>query len=431
MSMNLSTAGLRVLRHIIGMTPKQAGDVLTKATPYLTYMEDAAALDFIRTHLTKHGVLPTAETVMDGANVFLPEPTEPLSYDMEQLKGRYLTDGMREASDEATLLLQQGDPAGALNAMLGRLLPLTKDQATNSIADLREVAQNVVDQYAAQLAGTAPMSKTLGYKTLDAQGGLEGGDMIGIVGRPGSGKTWMMLSSALRCWSDWNEPVLFCTQEMSGLQITKRALPIIIGTEPGPLYSGKPIQYQINGLTPDQYLQTLNDFSKMLSEADVPFYIYDSKMAGSVADIEAIASVHGIKNIWIDGAYMLRHPNRSLNRYARVAENLDLLKYFCQSSGAICTTSWQFQRGAGKNDAIGEAPDLDSIGYSHAIGEYMTVIMGLLENPKSLTQMTKKKVSVMKGRNGEVGSFDINWNFNTCDFTEVAQEEVTSDLTYI
>lgn len=428
---NQSLVGLCVLRHILTLPVKEAGDALGKCKPFLTYAEDQSALGFIQKHLSHHGQMPHPDTVLDQANVFLPEAPEPLGFYLERLKARYISEGMHAASDKASALLQEGKETEALSAILADLLPLTQDHGGHNVFDFRQTEDSALAHYKAQLAGNAPPVQKLGYPTIDAQGGLEDGDMLALVGRPGSGKTFLMLWLALTCWQKWQEPILFVTQEMSAPQIEKRALPIIAGVNPTPLYKGEPLQYQLHGITPEQYLAKLDEAAHVLKNAMTPFLIYDSKMAGTVADIEAIAAVHGVRRVWIDGAYMLRHPDPRLGRYARVPENLDLLKYWCQRTGTMCFSSWQFKRGSGKNDAVGDTPDLDDIGYSHAIGEYMSVVMGLLENPKSVTEINKKRVTIMKGRNGEVGSFDVLWDFEKMEFKEATEEQTEDVLHYL
>lgn len=431
MSANASTAGLRVLRHILELPVQDAAHAIAQAQPFLTYDEDKKALAFIRSHLASHGQMPHPDTVLEQCAVFLPPVTEPLKYDLTQLRNRFLTEGMQEASDAASELILNNDAQGALKALLSRLLPLTHNHGGLQLFDFRDTGESALAFYKSQLDGTAPEMKGLGFHTLDAQGGIEDGDMIGIIGRPGSGKTWLMLSIALHMWDKYKEPVLFVTQEMSSAQIEKRLLPMACGVDPTPLYRGTAHQYELNGLTHAQYLAELEAMAEHLKTFEVPFLIYDSKMAGTVGDVENIAAIHAVKNVFIDGAYMLRHPNPSLGRYARVPENLDLMKGFTQRTGARLISSWQFKRNAGKQDAADETPDLDDIGYSHAIGEYMGVILGLLESPKSVSQLDKKKVTIMKGRNGETGSFDINWNFKKMDFTELTLEASQADLTYI
>lgn len=427
-SMNASTAGLRVLRGILDLDPKTAGGELAKVQPYLTYDEDKKAFDFIRGHLVKFGTLPAPDTLLDQKSVFLPPLTEPYAFEVEQLKNRFIEDAMRTASDAASTLLLDNKAGEALQTLIGALLPITQGFTGAQVTDLRNT--NAVELYKQQLAGEAPPGVKLGYPSIDAQGTLESGDMLGIVGRPGSGKTWLMLYTALHRWNEYKEPVMFVTQEMSALQMEKRAISMLANVNPNAIYSGKVHQHEVAGLSSQQYMQELEYAETYLKQSETPFLIYDSKMAGTVADIEAIAALHGIKAVWIDGAYMLRHPDPRLGRYQRVPENLDLMKQWHQRTGTQSVSSWQFKRNAGKDDAAG-TPDIDDIGYSHAIPEYMSVIMGLLENPKSLNQMAKKRISILKGRNGEVGAFDIHFNFNTMDFGEVSVAETQTDLTYL
>lgn len=427
-SMNASTAGLRVLRGILDLPLQQAGKELSLIHPYLTYEEDKKAYDFIRSHFVSTGKMPHPDTVMDQASIFLPVSPETYSFELGMLKNRFIEDSMRAASDAASQLLQEGKAQEALSGMIGALLPVTQGFSGASVTDLRKT--DALAFYQTQLDGTAPPVQKLGYPTLDKQGGIEDGDMFGIVGRPASGKTWLMLYTALSYWGTYGEPVMFVTQEMSAKQIEKRAIPMVAGVNPSPLYQGQAHQYEVGGLTHEEYLDKLEDARKHIATGGAPFLIYDSKMAGTVADIESIAAMHGVRNVWIDGAYMIRHPNASLGRYARVPENLDLMKQWCQREGTRLFSSWQFKRKSGKDDP-NETPDLDDIGYSHAIGEYMTAILGLLENPKSVSQMAKKHVSVMKGRNGEVGGFDIHFDFANMNFNEVTVAETEVDLTYL
>lgn len=426
MSFNASTTGLRVLRAILNMEIKQAGAELSKVQPFLTYDEDKKAYDFIRHHYQKYGAMPAPDTLLDQISVFLPPITEPYEFERDQLQNRFIEDAMRSASDIATALLQQGKAKDALSQMMAMLLPVTQGQGGYKLVDLRHT--QALELYLSKLAGEK-QEKKLGYPTLDKQGGIEDGDLLGIVGRPGSGKTWLMLFTALNYWSNYQEPVMFVTQEMSSTQIERRALPLIAGVDPTPLYLGEFHQHELGGDTHETYLAKLQGAKAALGQAECPFLIYDSKMAGTVADVQNIAAMHGVRRIWVDGAYMLRHPDLRLNRYMRVPENLDLIKQGSQRDGTAWITSWQFKKGAGKDSST--ETDLDDIGYSHAIGEYLGVIMGLLENPKSITQMNKKHITIMKGRNGETGGFDIHWNFKQMEFNEITPEETSSDLVYL
>jgi hypothetical protein len=79
--------------------------------------------------------------------------------------------------------------------------------------------------------------------------------------------------------------------------------------------------------------------------------------------------------------------------------------------------SWQLNREATKkkkNEEVG----LSEIGYSDAIGQISSVVLGLFQE-ESIETVEGRQVHVMKGRNGEVGNFSTRWNFHVCDFTEI------------
>ena len=315
--------------------------------------------------------------------------------------------------------------------MIGDLMPITHAHAGYNLTNLQET--KIIDHYLDVVSGKAPPTEKMGYPYMDSQGGIEDGDMIGIIGRPGSGKTWIMLWTAINHWMEYGEPHMFVTQEMSAKQIEKRALPMVAGVDPTPLFKGEKLQYETGVMTHEEYLDRLELAKQNINKVNSPFLIYDSKMAGTVSDIEAIASMHGVKRVWIDGAYMLRHPDPRLGRYARVPENLDLMKQWQQRTGVATFSSWQFKRNAGKVSEEGDTPDLDDIGYSHAIPEYMGIIMALLENPQKMKEQGKKEITVMKGRNGEQGEFNIHWNVKACNFSEAEDDgnEMDHQVTYL
>ena len=90
MSFNASTAGLRVLRHVLKMPYAQSGHILGEVKAYLTYDEELKALDFIRSFGAKHGKLPHPDTVLEQVSVFLPESKETLSFEIDQVQ-KHLT----------------------------------------------------------------------------------------------------------------------------------------------------------------------------------------------------------------------------------------------------------------------------------------------------------------------------------------------------
>jgi hypothetical protein len=85
-------------------------------------------------------------------------------------------------------------------------------------------------------------------------------------------------------------------------------------------------------------------------------------------------------------------------------------------------SSWQFNRVASqKKDKGGKGGTIDDIGYSDAIGQISSIVLGLFQED-GVETMNKKTIRVLKGRGGEVGEFDINWDFNKMNFDQIGAD---------
>src|SRR5690606_31827432 len=100
-----------------------------------------------------------------------------------------------------------------------------------------------------------------------------------------------------------------------------------------------------------------------------PFYVVDGNLAATVEDIWMMARQLKPAAIFLDGAYLVKHPTER-DRYRRVAENAELIKSeLAALAPVVC--SWQFARTATKkqNTKKGEKVGLEDIGYSDAIAQ--------------------------------------------------------------
>jgi hypothetical protein len=97
---------------------------------------------------------------------------------------------------------------------------------------------------------------------------------------------------------------------------------------------------------------------------------------------------------------------------------------------APVVVSWQFSRDAAKkNKKKGEKAGLEDIGYTDAIGQVSSLVLGLFEE-ESVETIKQRKIEILKGRNGEIGSFITRWDFNKMDFSEIEDEDV-SELQFL
>ena len=234
------------------------------------------------------------------------------------------------------------------------------------------------------------------------------GDVISVVGRPASGKTWLTLWTALYNWTVRKLNVLYVSMEMMTLPIAQR-----IAT----LYTHQNIgQLKMAGYS-NQTMAKFYAGLQALSAEQAKMYVVDGNLATNVEDLFALADMLECKVMFIDGAYLLRHRNTRLDRFTRAAENVELIKHHCTDQEMMAFCSWQFNRVAAvkQKKGKGDHGDLEDIGYSDAIGQISSIALSLFQED-SVETMFQRKVQVMKGRNGETGQFSIAWDFTGMNF---------------
>jgi replicative DNA helicase len=230
-----------------------------------------------------------------------------------------------------------------------------------------------------------------------------------------------MLATALYDWRETQDNDLFVSMEMSALAICKRI---------GAMYTHVPVkQLQVAGFSTHTFDVFCAGLDKMSDEKG-NLYVVDGNLAANVDDIYALAAALNCKKIWIDGGYLVRHPNPRLNRYERVAENTETMKKRSADDGLVTSVSWQFARDAVKKNKQGNGttkvkPSLEDIGYSDVIGQASSLVFGLMQED-SVETLLHRIVDVLKGRDGQIGQWRVNWRFDTMDFSQYVEAEASS-----
>jgi replicative DNA helicase len=250
----------------------------------------------------------------------------------------------------------------------------------------------------------------MGWPTVDEMtGGLLPGDVASMIGRPAAGKTFQMLYGCHHAWHEQEKPGMFVSMEMNPLAIQQRL---------AAMNAHVPMSKLKNAALSTTAMGKLKGALTAVSKKDVPLWVVDGNLTATVEDIWMLAEQLKPEVIYIDGAYLLKHPTEK-DRFKRVAENADLIKTrLAGDRPVVC--SWQFaktasQKAKKKNETVG----LEDIGYSDAIAQVSSLVMGLFEE-ESVETLQSRRIEILKGRNGEVGSFSTRWDFTGMDFTELA-----------
>ena len=389
--------------------------------------------EFVTGFVKKHAKLPSKETITTHTGEVLGSVPEPPSYYHELLLQRHIELTLKNSMKSAMDHLSTGskDPHKAMEVLSEGLMSLVLRKNSALIHDFRDAYSLIMADLAKKMAGPDGYGLQFGWPTLDEMSnGFTKGDLVSFVGRPGMGKTWQMLYSALHGWAapvkagkpEESQSRIFVSMEMDVLSITQRLIAMHATVPVGKIKSAALTTVQATKLKTG--LTQIKGFPK-------PFYVIDGNLASTVEELWMYARQLRPEGMFIDGGYLLQHPSER-DRFRRVAENCDLIK---RELAPLCPTcvSWQFSRDASKKQKQNKGGDnkvtIDDIGYSDAIGQHSTCVLGTFEE-ESVETIQSRLIDILKGRHGEIGRFRTHWDFQKMDFSEVVEESV-DDLQYV
>jgi len=365
---------------------------------------------FVNSHMSAYGKLPSAATLKEkGFDIGLSD--ESAKYYRDQILTRNLHVDLKSALMDASKALNESDPHRALEIVFNASMAAQMGQKAAQIVDYSQeggkiIHKSIVDQV---LLGDEHGIR-MPWPTFDKMaGGLGADDMLSFVGRPASGKSYLMLAVALHCWRNGKTP-LFVSMEMAPLPIIQRVAAMDTSTAISEIK-----QAAISSSKAEEMRRRLED-----NTGKHPFWIIDGALTSKLSDLVMYCNQFQPDLVLVDGAYLLQSENPRVGRYEKVAENVEGMKQrICSQLATPLAASWQFNRESTKSKQY----TVDNIGYSDAIGQISSLALALTE-PESVETLRRRRIDIIKGRNGEVGGFDINWIFDTpgpnyMDFSEI------------
>lgn len=417
--------GLQALRKIL-----ESGDVVKyysyKLSSSLFKGEEVGVFNFIDNHMKAYNCLPSLSLVSDTHPIMMEVACpDKADFYLDMLVKRYGFDLAKTAVLEAQEKLKndQFSADSVFNLLQKAGYDYLSQKMRRQIMEFSSEGKDVLLQaYNATLQNLDSALK-FGWPYMDAMSnGILPGDLVSIVGRPAAGKTWMVLWMALFNWRYRKKNVLFVSMEMNRLAIVQRA---------GSVYANLPLKQLKKATFSSVSLKKFIERVSALKTEEANLYVVDGNLAVNVNEIYLLADMLECDLVVIDGAYLVRSSNSKLDRYSRVAENVELMKTLCGEKHST-VASWQFNRSLSKDEGKKntKTKGLENIGYSDAIGQISSVALGLMQE-ESVETVHKREVDVMKGRNGEVGRFEINWDFMQMNFSQLEEKEEVDGLKFI
>jgi replicative DNA helicase len=277
-----------------------------------------------------------------------------------------------------------------------------------SDALLEQVMQKSI---ARRMSGGVLTGIPTGYTSLDlTMDGYNREDLVVWVGRPGRGKSWLLLKQAHAAWTAGYKP-LYISMEMGGEQNMRRILGIHSGVNPTLIKRG-----QVGTLALPHLERKV---AELLDQR--PLHMVTANFSRTVDQIANFIDNYTPDIVFIDAGYLLSPKKKrfgSSGRRETISDVIEELKELAANSRIPFVITVQFnrnaeqrRRGANQRREGGERVAVDplahlslaEIGETDVIGQAATHVLGIEYPPQPLNKDTCRVFGFLKGREGESG----------------------------
>ena len=374
---------------------------------------EKSAFRFVRDHLRRHSVLPTAETLRENGHR-LSRSVEPAGYYAGKLRERYVYSLISERNQDIAAAMRRKDPAEALTVIreLAALGGHVLEPESFSTLEL-EGAELLADYERVKENGEPDMGIPFGYPTLDEMTlGMQGGDLIVLAGRPNVGKSWIMLAMAYHAWCA-GKSVAILSMEMTQKQMVRRFVSFITGANPNLIRQG-----------------TLSTWAERLMRGAVrglrrrpPVWFNSSDMKHkSTLLVEKVFSEHSPDVLFIDSAYRLQpaEARGNMSGWERQSAMVGELKQNAIHFDRPIVAVNQYNRSV--NSKSGSAAELGSSSGSDSWEQDSSMFIGVRHGPPPFED-SSRILDLTKDREGPLGTLRVNFGFAPVDFSEIPEDE--------
>ncbi len=396
---------------------------------YFIDEEEQALYEAVRHHFRQYNRFPSPDTVEDHLG-YLPEVDEPVEYYRDQVveRDRYNTFRDHYQTIRDALAAGNMDVEAAYEAAHAMSRDLQANGVRTALMTSGQVADLVIEEYEYNHARPGHSGVATGWEFLDRQtSGYQNGDLVVWVARPAMGKTWLLVHQAHAAWVTGSS-ALFVSMEMTLPQVGRRFAAYHAGVDPDLVRRGqlstwgrRKLGVAAHDMNQDARLQW---FAGGMSKKSEQIYTLIQETAPDI--------------VYVDGIYLMQPANTHarMGRYEKAAYMVDELKTIAYRTNRPVVVTTQFGRDAGSG---GKRGSMENIGYTDAFSTHASLILGIkggkkvhvpkieYVRPDGSTRILReardtypyREIEILKGREGESGSFGCNYSFGPTNFQEV------------
>jgi replicative DNA helicase len=354
------------------------------------------------------------------ADIDPPDSPDPYGVWRDEYVGRAMHNQFGALMPILNRLLSAGKPMDAVNEVI-RFVEQTQSIRSDGARDLTNmvvIGEEVLAEFQRLRSLQGLSGIPSGWRSLDATThGFQRGDLIVFAARPGVGKSTVAARLAIEAHRAGHIP-LIVSMEMKRLQLGARLVGILGGLNMRTLRRGELV-------TPVEEL-----IASAVAElnAKLPFYFIEGQFRQDVNELAALVHSLAPALLIVDGAYLLKLPgaNSRMPLWERIGEIAQRLKTLAATTSIPTICTFQINREGGKKDKSGNDLGVEHLQLSDAIGQLASLIVAVFndEEEDALDQDRRRRLKILKGREGEAGEFYIHWNWDRCDFSEVASDDI-------
>ncbi len=302
-----------------------------------------------------------------------------------------------------------------------KVFAIMEGRATQHAASISDILHQSMDRMDARLSGEHVDSGCeTGFSDFDTMtGGLHNGELIILAARPSMGKTALAMNMAENVALQNQQPTLFVSLEMSGIELADRMLCSLSRVNGHKLRAGTISQDDRNRL-----VQKANEISKS------PLYVDDSP-SRTVSEIAAAARriqrrLGGLNLIVIDYLQLIEPDNSRDPRQEQVAKIARRLKGLAREMKVPVLCLSQLNRQA--EDSKDHRPRLSHLRESGAIEQDADVVMFVHREEyyhrgeEKAQYAGQAEIIIAKQRNGPVGEVPLTWEADYTRFLDRAPD---------
>ena len=295
---------------------------------------------------------------------------------------------------------------------------LTRNEG-DTIPTIAEGALEVYDDLVKAFESGEVLGIPLGFPTLTKWlGGLQGGKMYILAGRPGSGKTSVALNIAEYISGHEDKNVLCYSLEMSRKEYARRLMLKYANTN----------SYMVNnGLVDENTMGKLTQSLAYLSELKLNI---DDRSPCTPMKVE-LGIINMVNNqgscdlVVVDYLQLMENDTPTKDRQRDISEISRKLKQLANKYNVPIICLSQLSRALETRED--KHPRLSDLRESGAIEQDADVVLfvyrGELYEPDNIELKGRAEIIVAKQRDGQCGSIPFAFNGSRCEFKEIRQYE--------